>query len=74
MIAALHDMAAGERIEQRADDDIYIALLAYGFIARHEAERACRECGKPKLDYAYYRITPAGRALLAFAVAERESA
>lgn len=36
-------------------------LLAFGFIEEHEVKKACRECGTPRTDYRFMKLTDGGR-------------
>jgi hypothetical protein len=54
-----------ERDGSRKDAGMNAVLL--GFIERREVKKPCPTCGHEKFDYGYFAITPAGRALLAFA-------
>lgn len=40
---------------------VTLAMLEYGLLKRHDQTKPCRECGTPRPDYSYMKITPAGR-------------
>jgi hypothetical protein len=43
------------------------ALQALGFIEEKTQMKSCKSCGTPRPDWTYYKITPAGKILLAVA-------
>lgn len=47
------------------DSEATFLLIAYGLIERQEVKKPCRTCGTSLLDYSYFRITAAGRCVLA---------
>jgi hypothetical protein len=40
-------------------------LIALGFIEEHEQTKPCRDCGTPRPDYSYVKVSPAGRYYMA---------
>jgi hypothetical protein len=48
------------------DDDVHL-LIACGFVEEKEQMKACRECGTPRVDFRWLRITQAGKLFLAAA-------
>lgn len=65
--AALADfLANGRATDARFTEDerIAYALIGANLIRREEVEKRCSCCGKPKLDYSYWKVTAAGRMLV----------
>jgi hypothetical protein len=52
----------------RPDDqprDLMVEAIGSNLIRREEQEKPCRTCGKPRHDFSFWRITAAGRLLIA---------
>jgi hypothetical protein len=60
----LRDVLAGSRFED-CDQRMAYELIGSNLIERREQEKPCPACGKPKLDFAYWRVSSAGRMLVA---------
>jgi hypothetical protein len=41
--------------------------IAFRFVEERQQEGRCQHCGSPRVEYRWHTLTPAGRAILAFA-------
>ena len=73
MLNALVNFPANGKPPQGFDTEagvITLWLKEHGLIAEHETKRPCRECGTPRVDHTYMKITPAGRLFMLASGAE----
>jgi hypothetical protein len=61
----LRDFPADGQLQRMDDRDTFFDLAMSGLVERQEVQKECKTCGTPKYDYAYWRITPAGRLFMA---------
>jgi hypothetical protein len=57
----LRDFPADGQLQRMDDQALYTDIILSGLVQREEVQKPCKCCGTPKFDYAYFRITPAGR-------------
>lgn len=61
LYAALKQFPDDGQLQNSAiDADTRADLILIGLVERQEVQKACKTCGTPRFDYAFYRMTPAG--------------
>ena len=61
MLAAVR---SGAKFEDQ-DKRLAVLAIAYNLIQSEEVKKPCKCCGAPRHDYSYFKITGAGRLLIA---------
>ena len=61
--AVVRALLDGKRVEDMDRDHVMLAI-GHGLISREEQTKPCAACGTPKVDFSYWRATPAGRLLI----------
>jgi hypothetical protein len=72
MLAVLRAFPDDGKPEKSASQEVIVDLISYNLIERREVQKACQCCGTPRLDYSFFRITPAGRLILAMDAKRQE--
>ena len=60
--AVVSALLNNQKVEDLDREDVMVAV-AFDLIRREEQTKPCAACGTPKVDFHYWKATPAGRLL-----------